>query len=520
MRKLLILSLQVAALLGFCACGGGGGNEIAGGGGTEYPAYSTYAAQCAVPRRGIDPSTGTAYPDRVGSTTAENRWLRSWTHDLYLWYSEVTDVNPASVSTTAAYFDLMKTKAKLPSGQDKDRFHFTYDTAQWEALQNGESVGYGLLWKDDVANQIFVQFAEAGSPAAQAGVKRGDEVLSVDGVDVHTVATTSGVDTLFEGLYPAAANEMHTFVFADRNGGSNYTRTLTATNFISNPVPVTTLLNTPGGKVGYLLFNSHDLPAESELRDAINSFKNANVADLVLDLRYNGGGELFIASQLAYMIAGPTATNGKIFERTQFNDQHPNADPVTGDPLTFPFLDVTSGLGSLPSNQALPWLGFTRVYVLTGGGTCSASESIINSLRGIGISVYQIGGDTCGKPYGFYPADNCGTTYFSIQFQGVNNLGFGDYPEGFSPKRTDIAAGAQLPGCAVADDLDHELGSSSEGQLVAALNYRATGACPAAPAGLAKVQVESAEMREGAAAAWHRPPQPWRDNRFLRRPRG
>ena len=61
--------------------------------------------------------------------------------------------------------------------------------------------------------------------------------------------------------------------------------------------------------------------------------------------------------------------------------------------------------------------------MLTGDNTCSASESIINSLRGIGVEVIQIGLTTCGKPYGFYPQDNCGTTYFSIEFKGVNAQG-------------------------------------------------------------------------------------------------
>jgi len=79
--------------------------------------------------------------------------------------------------------------------------------------------------------------------------------------------------------------------------------------------------------------------------------------------------------------------------------------------------------------------------------------------------VHLVGGTTCGKPYGFYPQDNCGTTYFAIQFQGVNFLGFGDYPDGFTPT------------CAVADDFGHELGDPAENQLEVALGLRNTGAC-------------------------------------------
>ena len=88
------------------------------------------------------------------------------------------------------------------------------------------------------------------------------------------------------------------------------------------------------------------------------------------------------------------------------------------------------------------------MYIITGPGTCSASESIINSLRGVNVNVYLIGSTTCGKPYGFYPTDNCGTTYFSIQFRGENAANFGDYTDGFSPANTQGVRGHR--GCRAA----------------------------------------------------------------------
>lgn len=96
---------------------------------------STYDARCAAPRPGTS--------DRQGTAADENRWLRSWTNELYLWYGEVTDRNPASYSTSQ-YFDLLKTTAVTASGQAKDKFHFTYDTDVWLALsQGGTEAGYG-----------------------------------------------------------------------------------------------------------------------------------------------------------------------------------------------------------------------------------------------------------------------------------------------------------------------------------------------------------------------------------------
>ncbi|MCZ0943338.1 MAG: peptidase, partial [Gammaproteobacteria bacterium] len=90
------------------------------------------------------------------------------------------------------------------------------------------------------------------------------------------------------------------------------------------------------------------------------------------------------------------------------------------------------------------------------------------------------GNATCGKPYGFYPTGNCGTTYFTIQFRGVNAKGFGDYADGFFPSATLGADDAALPGCAVADDFDHGFGDPNEARLAAALHYREQGACPCA----------------------------------------
>ncbi len=162
---------------------------------------------------------------------------------------------------------------------------------------------------------------------------------------------------------------------------------------------------------------------------------------------------------------------------------------------------------SATAGQALPSLGLSRVFVLTGPGTCSASEAVLNGLAGIGVQVFQIGSTTCGKPYGFYAFDNCGTTYFAIQFKGVNAKGFGDYADGFVP-------GGTFPGCAVADDFTRALGDPLEARLAAALRYRDAGTCtPPAAAGLAKASAGPSGLSAIDGAT---PKSPWRENRILR----
>jgi hypothetical protein len=298
-------------------------------------------------------------------------------------------------------------------------------------------------------------------------------VTYVDGVDLVYANDQASVDILNAALWPAQPGETHTFGIHDTQGIGRSV-TMQAVAVTSVPVLSVKTIPDPFGPIGYILFNEHIATAEQGLIDAIGQLRSDGVTDLVLDIRYNGGGYLDIASEVAYMIAGPAPTDGRTFEEVVFNNKHPATNPVTGEPLTpIPFHKQAQGF-SAPFGQHLPTLNLSRVFVLTGPDTCSASESIINSLAGVDVEVIQIGSTTCGKPYGFYPADNCGTTYFTIQFQGVNAKGFGDYANGFIPGGTGTPANS-LPGCAANDDLDHQLGDPAEGQLASALSYRASG---------------------------------------------
>lgn len=468
---------------------GSGGNSgwVAG----VFSPASNFESQCQNPRSGTDPSTNQPWPDVQGSTLDENNWLRSWSNDSYLWYDEIVDTDPAGSTDPLDYFDGLKTFAESSPGVPKDKFHFVYDTADWLSLsQSGVSVGYGATWAilaSTPPRELAVAYVDPGTPADSAGLGRGDRILRVDGVDVVNDNTMAGVAAINAALYPSAAGESHLFEIRDLQTQGTYMANLTAAEVTSMPVQFTQTVTSPGGAtVGYLVFNDHIATAEQELIDAIETFAAVpgGIDDLVIDIRYNSGGYLVIASQLAYMIAGSGPTLGRVFEETQFNDKHPAFNPVTGAAITpLPFVDETVGLSAPTTNPPtmLPTLDLSRVFVLTGGTTCSASESIMNSLRGVGVEVIQIGTTTCGKPYGFYPTDNCGTTYFTIQFRGVNDAGFGDYTDGFTPSGSASSSDASPPGCVVPDDFDHAFGDPSEARLATALYYRDNESCPVPP---------------------------------------
>ncbi len=232
---------------------------------------------------------------------------------------------------------------------------------------------------------------------------------------------------------------------------------------VLNPVPLARTVASPGGRrVGYILFNDHARGAQDALIDAFTALKADAVQDLVLDLRYNGGGFLYVARAAAAMVAGPGIA-GQVFETLGYNP----ARSAAGDDQTFGFDTVVQVAESqAPAGTPLPQLGLPRVYVLASALTCSASEAIVNALRGVGIEVVLVGNRTCGKPYGFHRRDNCGQAYFPLEFRMRNALGASVPTTGLPVQ------------CRVNEDPWAALGSPTEPLLAAALRHADTGACP------------------------------------------
>jgi carboxyl-terminal processing protease len=482
--SLRLICASLVAALALAACGGGGGNPgtlnnpptgtnppvgTAPGTGAEPDvatlgeAFNTYWNKCAKPRTGTDPYTGKPYPDKQGTLTDELTFLRAWSHQYYLWYNEIpTNFRMADFTDPVAYFE------KLMSPRDKDMYHFTYPSAEWDKLTNsGIELGYGITWSSGGATaprNWRVAMVEPGSPADLAGLRRGDQLTVVDGADFVNGADATTVEKINAGLFPQTAGAAHSFVF--KRGSTDINASMQAQDVAAQSVKYTKVIDTPSGRVGYLSFENHNAVAERQLIDSITTLRDAGVTDLVLDLRYNGGGLLAVAGELAYMVAGPTS-QGKVFERLQYNNKVEASQTPEIIRFESKAYGFAAGAATVTKGATLPYLGLNRVTVLTTSGTCSASEAIINGLRGIDVQVNVVGATTCGKPYGFTPVPNCGTTYFSVEFQGVNAKGYGDY------------AGGIAPTCSVADDLTHDLGDPNEALLSTALSFRANGICPA-----------------------------------------
>lgn len=472
------MSLGTAAIL-LTACGGGsdgGGGTLSGGGDSDgwkagvYKSADNFENYCAAPRSGASNITGIPFPDKRGSALQEKNFLRSWSYETYLWFEDLPDLNPSSALTPQEYFLRLVSDKKTASGSYKDNFHWFEPTENEEAWSAGISYGYGLNLKIDwdAPLTIHVAYTDNGSPAAAKGIKRGTKIIAIDGQSVTTLNT----DILVDALRPPRINAVHEFELQEPGAVGTRKVTLESASLPTESVSIAKSITHNGSKVAYLQFNTFIPDAQDQWVTAVNALNAAGVSDLVLDLRYNGGGYISVAAQVGHMIAGANTTN-KVFYQNVANSKMPKEQP-------WAFLDT--GLYGLNKSLTLPTLNLQRVYVLATGGTCSASELVINSLRGIGVDVYLIGDTTCGKPYGFLPQPNCGTTYYTIQFKAINAKGFGEYSDGFIPSSSDNGLD-KIKGCKVADDLAHELGDPNEALLAAALQLRATGTCPTTATG-------------------------------------
>lgn len=474
-KSVTLALLTTLALIG-CSNGGGSSNEPEVSPlsapkwerGT-YAHQDTYANICLTPRsEHTDPFTGEVLNEKPGTLMHEKMWLRSALHDFYLWTDQQRELDPSGLSLEANFMGRL-TREDEYSGM-------TNEASYINQLTGAAGLSYGIRWTISInhaARAAFWKVADIIPESPLYGnVQRGDLLMYLDGMDATSLSNALDIHRAVQIPSESTSRDM---TFLSESTDESYSVAAGAVTLTMDPVGIPVVVD----DVAYLPFHDHNLAAEHHLVEAINDFKAQEVNDLILDLRYNVGGVLYIASQLAYMIAGAEATQDKIFQQNIHNDKHGLINPINGQSDVFPFFS-TSTQNAPPQNQDLPTLNLSRLYVITGEETCSASEAIINALRGIDIEVIQIGETTCGKPYGSQPIYNCGTVYSPIMFRAANHKEYGEYTNGFKPVDGLIATPgeAEVPGCPMSEDFAAPLGSPDEILLHAALHYREHGSCP------------------------------------------
>lgn len=506
MTRISLGTLMVVALAG---CGGGGGttSSTTSTGGSSG---ATSAAQLAQVCSANNPFRGDALePTRAGTLADERNWVKAYFDERYLWYRDMPAVNANAakynvisyvdpfdnfVESIDNYFQDLRNPALTVTGNKVDKFSFLTSTKYWNDYSQGETLGYGWQLSDEgtgATRRVRVSYVFPSTQtgfAALSSVQRGDEILSVNGNSVNS--TNTSIQTIVnQALSPSSAVNT-TFLIRPVGSASTRTVTLTAANVVLPQAEHKVVTDSQGVKWGYLLFNAHIDSAEAPLLAAMSAFQSQAIDQLVLDLRYNGGGYLAMASAVSYAVAGSARTQNKTFETLRHNDKR------SAENQSMPFYST-----GLNSSAPFATLNLSKVYVLTTADTCSASESIINGLRGVNVEVVQIGSTTCGKPYGFVPQDNCGITYAAMEFEGVNDKGQGGFSDGFVPQ------------CAVSDDLSFQLGVTTEPMFATAIARHRGQPCtsPSASSALA-----SNNLR-GMGAITQRVLRPeWHEAKFLK----
>jgi len=390
---------------------------------------------------------GAVSPPATCSVSDQQQWLGRYMNDWYFWYRLSPRPDPSSFADVESYF-----QASLYTGIDPafpaDRWSRSQDTASFDQFYGeGRTLGYGvsvagLEVEGQPEQPLYVRHVEPLSPAAALGVQRGDEVLAIDGRSAADLIASND----FSGLTAEAEGEVMTLAL--RRNGVQRTLTVKAAIYTLTPVSGTAVQTTAAGRrLGYVAVKDMIDQALAPMDAAFSRLRAERVDDLVLDLRYNGGGLVSTGGTLASYAAGARAADRR-YATLLYNDKQ------TSSNQTFRF--------SAPASA----LGLPRVVVLMGRRTCSASEQVINGLRGAGIDVVAIGETSCGKPLGSLPIDACGRTYSAINFESVNDRNEGRYFDGFDAT------------CPVAEDFTAAQGSPGDPLMAAAMHFVDQGSCP------------------------------------------
>lgn len=383
------------------------------------------------------PWTASAQGPASCTTTAQNLWVRDALSTYYYWYQFMPGgVNPAAFTSPEAYLEAVRYRPI------DNYYSFITTAAASDAFySDSQVIKYGFTQLVSTSDILVLQ-VWPGSPAADAGLQRGDRIVQVNGTNVSAHVTNG---TLSAAFGPDVVGQTATIVF-DKPNGERRSAQMVKRIVTIPTVALTSAFDVGGRRVGYLFFSNFVQPSTAALNEAFAALKAGGVNELVLDLRYNGGGLVDVAVHLASLIGG-SRTNGQVMLNYVHND------------IVGPTLNKTTRFTN--PEQAL---NLQRLVVITTRSSASASELVINSLRPF-MPVVVVGDTTYGKPVGQYGLRFCEKILYPVAFSIKNANLEGDFFDG-------IAAD-----CAAADDATHQLGDPLEGSFAEALTVIRTGAC-------------------------------------------
>lgn len=438
--SLTILSLFLAS------CGGGGSGSGGGGPITVTPTPTP---------------TPTPAPTASCGLSARQSFVKAVIDEWYLFPNDVaTNVNPASFADVQSYIDALVAPARA---LNKDRY-FTYITsiAEEEAFFNsGASAGFGVrLSYDPSVQRVIIAEAYENAPALAAGIDRGTQIVGIGTSAgnvraISSIVASEGTQGITNALGPSDPGVTRILRIAEPGGG---TRDVSVTKADYDLDPISDrygarIISEGGHDYGYVNLRSFISSADPQLRAAFQAFRNQGVTDVIVDLRYNGGG-LVSTAELFGDLLGGNRSSSDLFSQTNFR----SSKSAENDKHFF----TTQPEAIAP----------TRIAFIGTGSTASASELVINGmLPWLGANMTLIGSNTYGKPVGQIALDKaeCDDRMRVIAFTTGNASSSGDYFNGLAPKIANS--------CAAGDDLAFPLGDQREASVRAALDFLEGKAC-------------------------------------------
>lgn len=348
--------------------------------------------------------------------------------DKYLWYQNIVNTDPDLNSNPKDYFYSL-----LYREIDHWSFMITIDEYRNHFI-DPKYIGHGFRLSES-DGKLRIAFVFQSTSAYKQGVRRGWEIISINNKPY------AGNDSYRDDMGGSVVGLSNTFLFRDETGNDRLL-TLVKEEIHEYMVLRADTFNYENHIVGNLVLQSFTGTINSELDSAFGFFKTSGVNELVVDLRYNGGGYLSSSEKLASLIAG-TNVHSKIFQIQEFNDKYKHYND------------------SSKFEEYLNSLNLNRVFFITSGNTYSASESTINALEPY-IEVYTIGEPTGGKPVGMVIYSYDEYVLAPISFKLANSNGYGDY---FNGLPVDALIG---------DDLTHDWGRG-EASFDVAIQYLVNG---------------------------------------------
>lgn len=432
-----IASLATLSFL-LASCGGGGGGN---GGGAPVTVTPT--------------PTPTPTPTANCGLSARQTFAKSVIDEWYLFPNDVASgVNRASHSSVQSYIDALVAPARALG---KDRY-FTYITSIAEEdafFQSGSSAGFGFrLGYDTTARRVFVIETFEGTPALAQSIDRGAEITAIGTVGgdlrtVNSIMATGGAQAVVDALGPTTAGTTRVLQVRDP-GGALRTLTLSKTDYSLDPVSSRygyRIINDGGKQVGYINLRTFIDTADADLREAYLAFRNAGVTDLVIDLRYNGGGLIDVAELMGDLMGRDKV--GQVFDYITFRPSKASENS------TYTFRSQPQSIQP------------TSIAFIGTGSTASASEMVINSMQVYlpGTRMALVGENTFGKPVGQIALDRaaCDDRLRVVALRVENANRQGDYYTGLA---------STVPNtCRATDDISRQLGDPAENMLAVALNF-------------------------------------------------